>query len=112
MENGEILYGYCDGNFWCDMGDRSAYLLCNLRENGGKSVLGAGTKTDGATVENSLLFVEALCRYRIPVEFHLYPQGRHGLALATELTAGADGGHIQPECASWVELAHTWLKNI
>ena len=63
-------------------------------------------------VENSLLFVEALCRYRIPVEFHLYPQGRHGLALATELTAGADGGHIQPECASWVELAHTWLKNI
>lgn len=63
-------------------------------------------------VENSLLFVNALCGHRIPVEFHLYPEGRHGLALATELTAGADGGHIQPECASWVELARTWLKNL
>lgn len=71
------------------------------------------TFTDGAVpMENSLLFVSALRKYNIPTEFHLYPEGRHGLALANELTAGEDGGHIQKECTSWVELAHAWLKNI
>lgn len=71
------------------------------------------TFTDEAVpVENSLMFVSALRKYNIPTEFHLYPKGRHGLALASELTAGEDGGHIQEECESWIELACTWLKNI
>lgn len=71
------------------------------------------TFTDGSVpMENSLLFVSALRKYNIPTEFHLYPEGRHGLALANELTAGEDGGHVQKECTSWVELAHTWLKNV
>lgn len=71
------------------------------------------TFTDGAVpVENSLLFVSALRKYNIPTEFHLYPEGQHGLALANELTAGEDGGHVQEECTSWIELAHVWMKNI
>ena len=63
-------------------------------------------------VENSLLLVSALRRAGISTEFHMYPKGCHGLALATALTETSDGRCVQPECAGWIDLAHTWLKNI
>ena len=71
------------------------------------------TYEDGSVpVENSLLLVSALRRQGIPTEFHLYPKGRHGLALAGPLTADKEGGHVQEECTSWIRLAHTWLMNL
>lgn len=63
-------------------------------------------------VENSLLLVSALRREGIPTEFHMYPKGGHGLALANHLTATADGNAMQTECTSWVGLAHTWIENL
>lgn len=63
-------------------------------------------------VENSLLFVNALCKHHIPAEFHMYPRGEHGLALATDLTAGADGKYRQAECASWITLAKEWIAQL
>ncbi|MDE7224274.1 MAG: alpha/beta hydrolase [Acetatifactor sp.] len=63
-------------------------------------------------VENSLLLVSALRRAAIPAEFHMYPRGCHGLALATALTQTSDGRCVQQECAGWIDLAHTWMENI
>lgn len=63
-------------------------------------------------VENSLLLVNALRRTGISTEFHMYPKGGHGLALATALTQTSDGRCVQPQCAGWIELAHTWLEGI
>ncbi len=60
-------------------------------------------------VENSLLFLSALHNHKIPVEFHLYPEGGHGLALASRLTMASEGAGIQPACESWIHLAKTWL---
>lgn len=62
------------------------------------------------SVENSLLLVDALRKYQIPTEFHMYPVGGHGLALATEETMLADGQCFQPECAGWIQLAADWIK--
>lgn len=71
------------------------------------------TCSDGSVpVENSLLLVSALRRQNIPAEFHLYPKGQHGLALAGPLTASAGGGHMQKECESWITLAQTWIENL
>ncbi len=61
-------------------------------------------------VENSLLFVQALRRYNIPTEFHMYPVGAHGLSLANDITMSGDGGGIQPECESWMPLSLKWLQ--
>ncbi len=61
-------------------------------------------------VQNSLLFVEGLIKHQVPTEFHMYPVGEHGLALANELTAAPGGPEIQKECESWIELVGTWLK--
>ncbi len=69
------------------------------------------TFADGSVpAENSLLLVGAMRRAGIPVEFHMYPVGGHGLALATRLTETSDGRHVQRECASWIGLAQTWLE--
>lgn len=70
------------------------------------------TYTDQSVpVENSLFLISSLKKYNIPVEFHMYPVGGHGLSLATEETRNANGGAIQPECTSWIDLATSWIRN-
>lgn len=72
-----------------------------------------GTYEDGSVpMENSLLLVGAMRRAHIPVEYHLYPKGGHGLALATRLTQTSDGRHVQESCATWVELAKNWIEHL
>lgn len=64
-------------------------------------------------VENSLLLVSALRKHGVNCEFHLYPKGGHGLALANEETAGPE--HPEQEvycCSSWLKLAETWIKEL
>ena len=67
---------------------------------------------ESVPVENSLLFVQALRAHRISTEFHLYPVGRHGIGTAGPLTAGRDNRGLQMECASWMDLAETWLHGL
>lgn len=72
-----------------------------------------GTFTDQAVpMENSLLLVSAMRRANIPVEYHLYPRGCHGLALASRLTVTESGKELQEECTTWVALAATWLEHL
>lgn len=63
-------------------------------------------------VENSLLLVSALRKQGISTEFHMYPKGEHGLALANHLTESSDGRALQEECSSWIGLAHTWMESM
>lgn len=59
-------------------------------------------------VENSLLYAQALVAHKVPVELHIFPNGRHGLAMVKD-----DPAKIIPEEAlrnrAWLELARTWL---
>lgn len=38
-------------------------------------------------VENSMIFAQALKKYNIPFELHIYPKGGHGLSLCDQRTA-------------------------
>ena len=60
-------------------------------------------------VQNSLLLADALVKNGVSLEFHLYPVGCHGLALATEETADGQERYIEPQCQSWITLAGKWL---
>lgn len=72
-----------------------------------------GTLEDGSVpMENSLLLVSAMRRMHVSVEYHLFPRGGHGLALANRLTETSDGRHVQEECSVWVELARKWLEHL
>lgn len=66
---------------------------------------------DCVPVQNSLLLVEAMVMHNIPVEFHMYPSGGHGLGLANQCTANPGGYGIQSNCASWTDLLKIWLEN-
>ncbi|MDR2095394.1 MAG: alpha/beta hydrolase [Treponema sp.] len=70
------------------------------------------TATDDAVpVENSLAFAAALSRHKTPFELHVFPQGAHGLSLATHSV----GIEESPETAGlrrWPQLAIDWIKRI
>jgi acetyl esterase/lipase len=62
----------------------------------------------GVPPENSMLFVMALRKAKVPVEFHLFEKGQHGLGLG----GGARQFGIGPNPAfqEWPKLCATWLK--
>ena len=59
-------------------------------------------------VENSLLFAGALREAGVSFELHLFPDGGHGLSLATAETGGEASG-IDPHVAGWMRLCLEWL---
>lgn len=67
---------------------------------------------DTVPVENSLLFVQALRKYGILTEFHMYPAGMHGLGTASHLTVSSDGRGVQEDCAGWMKLAEAWIRKM
>lgn len=69
-------------------------------------------KDQAVPVENSLLLVAALRKFDISVEFHMYPQGPHGISLATEETMMAEGKGVVKECQGWIDLATRWIKDL
>ena len=58
---------------------------------------------------NSLRFAEALGKAGVPMEYHLYPTGGHGLSLANEQTANQEGKGVEKACQSWVPLLRSWM---
>lgn len=69
------------------------------------------TFEDGAVpLENSLLFASALRKAGVNFEYHVFPHGGHGYALATKETAMREGNEIEPQCEQWIELCKNWLK--
>lgn len=65
---------------------------------------------DCVPVENSLLLISAMKKYNVPVEFHMYPEGGHGLSTCDRLAAMEGGYGVQEECQSWIPLVQTWLE--
>lgn len=58
---------------------------------------------------NSFRFAEALGKAGVPMEYHLYPQGGHGLSFANEQTANEEGKGVEKVCQSWVPLLRSWM---
>lgn len=69
------------------------------------------TFEDGAVpLENSLLFASALRRAGVNFEYHVFPHGGHGYALATRETAMPSMVEIEPQCEQWMALCSNWIK--
>lgn len=68
----------------------------------------AQTDADGAVpAENSLLYVLAMRKAKVPVEFHLFERGQHGLGLGSGSVEHKIKG--DPAFGSWPGLCATWL---
>ena len=71
------------------------------------------TLTDATVpVENSLMMLRALKEAGVAAELHVFPEGEHGLSLASEVVRRADGTGVQEACISWIGLADLWLKKL
>lgn len=108
----------CNSNAENLLGEREKELSDKLslekqvNEDTPKAFIWHTFEDQAVPVENSLLLVNALRKQGIPTEFHMYPKGKHGLGLATELTAAADNSCIQPECSTWIALSNTWIAQL
>ena len=70
------------------------------------------TLADGTVpAENSLLFLGALRKAGVPAEFHLFPEGKHGLGLADRMTSKNGSVEKPLACSVWPELGQTWLDH-
>jgi acetyl esterase/lipase len=68
------------------------------------------TYTDDAVpVENSFFLASALKRAGVPLEMHIFPEGRHGLSLAIPEVSDGDPGNINAHAAQWFGLCLNWL---
>ena len=71
------------------------------------------TFADGSVpVQNSLLYVSALAEHGIPVEYHLFEKGGHGLGLANGLTVSPREKELEPTATPWIDLLHTWMGRL
>ena len=60
-------------------------------------------------VMNTLLYAQALSRYKIPVEVHIYPEGNHGLSTADGQTCGELPPSVT-RVGQWLTAAKAWLN--
>lgn len=69
------------------------------------------TQSDNAVpIENSIFLLNALQKNGIKTEFHMYPEGVHGLSLCNEIT-GQRPEMIVPHAAGWIDLAIEFVKS-
>lgn len=68
---------------------------------------------DQVPVENSLLLLNELAKNKIPTEYHLFPNGVHGLSLANEEVSQPEK-HREPDkhIARWMSLCLEWLDHV
>jgi acetyl esterase/lipase len=69
------------------------------------------TMTDNLVpVQNTLLLANACVERKVPIEVHIYPEGPHGLGLATEFTSAAKPALELEHVRTWIDLAIRWIN--
>jgi acetyl esterase/lipase len=61
-------------------------------------------------LENSLMFAQALRKAGVNFEYHVFPHGGHGYALATKETSSLGKNETDPQCEQWMGLCKNWIK--
>ena len=63
---------------------------------------------DVVPVEHCTRMATALAQAGVAFESHIFEEGRHGLSLANQATAGSQL-ELEPDAAKWIDLAEVWL---
>lgn len=81
----------------------------NVTENTPPTFLWATSEDSLVPVQHTILMAKALADKKIPFEVHIYENGPHGLATATQASAAALS-NCRADVATWLPLCDTWLK--
>ena len=87
-------------------------LELHVGENTPPAFLWHTAADQAVPVENSLLFASALSRAKVPFELHIFPEGHHGLALCSDLTASGNEKNLVPHNTCWIDLACKWAREL
>lgn len=80
----------------------------NVSQNTPPMFLWATAEDGMVPVQHSILLAKALADQKIPFEMHIFEQGDHGLATATQASASA-WSETDPNAAKWMDLCDAWL---
>ena len=61
-------------------------------------------------IESALLFMNAMNAHKVPFEAHIFPEGPHGMSLATAEIHGKEN-YVSEHVASWAKLSLEWIKS-
>ena len=92
-----------------------AYLSVTnyVTENTPPTFLWHTARDEEVPVQSSLDFTQALIKHHVPAELHIFPEGPHGMSLATADLDEPDKGRISdPHVASWFALSVQWLDKV
>lgn len=99
-------------NLLCDKVMDDVYDLITLDKQVNKDVPRTiiwHCQDDGCVpVSNTLRYINALSKEKIPFESHIYEWGGHGISLADRPTAN-NIWQIRPECQDWVGRVVRWV---
>lgn len=97
-----------------ELKEQEKYSLEKLVDDNCVPVYLWGTFADDAVpVENSLLLLNELAKHKIPVEYHLFPDGVHGLSLATKEVEEPEAKRDPDKhVARWMPLCLEWLDHV
>ncbi len=62
------------------------------------------------SIHNTLLYATALADAGVPFEYHVYPNGAHGLSLCNRETSIGAAHFDNPTCAGWLKEAIRYVK--
>ncbi len=62
-------------------------------------------------IQNTLLYASAMAAAGVPFEYHVYPDGVHGLSLCNEETACGQPHLVNPAAAGWIKDAIRYIRN-
>jgi acetyl esterase/lipase len=65
---------------------------------------------EAVPLENSIMFASALRKAGVNFEYHVFPHGGHGYALATKETSSNGKNETDPQCEQWMGLCKNWIK--
>jgi acetyl esterase/lipase len=66
---------------------------------------------EAVPVGNTMNLALALRKAGVPAELHIFPEGGHGISLATEETAVGNPDRINPHTAQWWPLCARWFRH-
>ena len=103
-------YAHEESVRWVTGGDETLQTLLHIPDQVTPAFppafLWHGGGDESVPPENSLLLAAALRRCRVPVEYHLFETGVHGISTCTQEVETPDA-----VCRAWVGLCRTWLCN-
>ncbi len=89
---------------------RSYSIECNVNSETPPAFIWH-TSADGAVLPHgSLKLAMAYRDAGIPFELHVFPNGDHGSALATEHTSAGEKTLVIPEASAWLDLSVAWIN--